>query len=316
MSQQVSSMKGKSTSTRSSRTSPHVSFTDNPTPNTPRRSSSHSNLSTPLTDNVEGKVFNKELIASLTIKDAVLKEVRDCIIWSDEARLKTLNPYLHSYWRDLHVSSGCVCMDEKVAIPNALKDALLEDLHASHPGSWGMVCMAQHCWWPYMNRDPLVKATECKHCTAIGKNLKSVILAKQFQAHTPCIVPNQEIQIDFAGPIINEKENEIYILNCIDRFSKYPSAEIFDNANASNVIKFLDNYIHTHGVPRSLRIDQARCLIGTQVKNFCTKSNITLIPAPAKDHRAIGLVERLISTLKQRLACIKEANKKIKFVQH
>ena len=153
-----------------------------------------------------GKVFSKGLIASLTSKDAVLKEVRDCIIRGDEERLKALNRYLHSYWRDLHVTGGCVCMDEKVAIPNALKDALIDDLHASHPCRWGMICMAQHCCWPYMNRDLLVKAIECKSCTAIGKNLKSVIPAKQFKAHTPCIVPNQEIQIDFAGPINNEKE--------------------------------------------------------------------------------------------------------------
>ena len=52
----------------------------------------------------------------------MLKEVRDCIIQSDEERLKQLSPYLHSYWRDPHVSSGCVCMDEKVAIPNTLKE--------------------------------------------------------------------------------------------------------------------------------------------------------------------------------------------------
>ena len=319
MSQQASSLKGKSLSSRTTRASPRVSFTDNATTSTPRRSSSHSNLSTPLTDSpqvmsferVVGKVFSKGLIASLTSKDAVLKEVRDCIIRGVEERLKALNPYLHSYWRDLHVTGGCVCMDEKVAIPNALKDALIDDLHASHPGSWGMICMAQHCWWPYMNRDLLVKAIECKSCTAIGKNLKSVIPAKQFKAHTPCINPNQEIQIDFAGPINNEKEHEIYILTCIDRFSKYPSAELVDNANASNVIKFLDKFIQIHGVPRSLRIDQARCLVGNQVKNFCTKNNIRLIPAPANDHRAIGLVERFIGTIKQRLACIKDANKEV-----
>ena len=41
------------------------------------------------------------------------------------------------------------------------------------------------------------------------------------------------------------------------------------------------------------------------------ESNITLIPAPANDHRAIGLLERLISTIKQRLACIKEANREL-----
>ena len=68
-----------------------------------------------------------------------------------------------------------------------------------------------------------------------------------------------------------------------------------------------------HEDPPSLRIDQARCLIENQVKYFCMKNNITLIPAPANDHyhRAIGLVERLISTIKQRLACIKEANKEL-----
>ena len=145
-------------------------------------------------------------------------------------------------------------MDEKVAIPNALKDALIEDLHAGHPGSWEMVCMAQHCWWPYMNRDLLVRAIECKPCTGIGRKLKSIIPVKQFQEHKLCIVPNQEVQIDFAGPINNEIGHEIYILTCNDRFSKYPSAENFDNANAY-VIKFLDNYIQIHGVPRSLRID-------------------------------------------------------------
>ena len=149
-------MKGKSASNRFTRTSPSVSFNKNTTTNTPCRSSSHSNLSTSLMDSPQvlsfekllGKVFNKRLIASLTSKNAVLKEVRDCIIQSEEERLKALNPYLHSYWRDLRVSSGCVCMDEKVAIPNALKDALVEEPHARHPSSWRMVCMAQHCWWP------------------------------------------------------------------------------------------------------------------------------------------------------------------------
>ena len=226
-------------------------------------------------------------------------------MWSHEERLRQLNPSLDSYLRDLDVGGGCVCMDEKVAIPNALKDALVEDLHASHPSSWGMVCMAQNCWNQYINRDLLVRARECKPCTAIGKNLKSIIPAKQCQAHQPCKVPNQEIQIDFAGPTNKEKDHEIYVLTSIDKFFKYPSAE---NANTSNVIKFLDNYIKVH---RSLRIDQALCLIGNQVNNFCPKNYITLIPALENDHQAIFLVERLIITNKQRLACIKDANKEL-----
>ena len=39
----------------------------------------------------------------------------------------------------------------------------------------------------------------------------------------------------FSGPINNEKDHEIYFSTSVDRFSKKPSAAIFDNANASNV---------------------------------------------------------------------------------
>ena len=106
-----------------------------------------------------------------------------------------------------------------------------------------------------------------------------------------------------------KKAHEFYYLICIVRFSKYPSAEIIENANASIVIKILDNYKQIHGVPRSLRTDQARYLIGKQEKKICTKNIITLITNPANDHRAIGLVEPLVSSIKQRPACIKEAYK-------
>ena len=185
------------------------------TPISPAHSSS---ASTPLTpsprvpifDYIVSKVFKKSLITSFTIKDAVLKEVRDCILTNNESRLKALNPYIHSHWRDLHVRSECMCIDEKVAIPNVLREALAEDINASHQGTWGIICMTTHCWWPYIHRELIVKATECKPGTVTGKNLKSVIPAKQFYPHVPCIEPNQEIQIDFGGPIFNEKGTEVY----------------------------------------------------------------------------------------------------------
>ena len=243
------------------------------------------------------------MIASLTSKDAVFKEVRDCIHTNNESRLKALNPYIHSYWRDLHVRFGCVCVDEKVAIPNVLREALIEDIHASHPGTWGMICMAMHCCWPYTNGELIDKATKCKPCTAIGQNLKYVIPAKQFKPHIPCVEPNQELKIDFGGPIFDEKGAEVYFLFATDQFSKYPTACIYEEANGPN---FLDMHIENNGIPRSIRLDKAKCLVGNQVKTFCNKNNIPVIEAPVNDHRAIGLVETLIQTIKKRLACIEE----------
>ena len=93
------------------------------------------------------------------------------------------------------------------------------------------------------------------------------------QSTKKCINHNQKVQGDIAVANNIEKEHETYILTCIDQFSKYPSAEIFDNANESNVINFLDDYIQIHGIPRSLRIDQARCLIENQVEKNVKQKN-------------------------------------------
>ena len=83
-------------------------------------------------------------------------------------------------------------------------------------------------------------------------------------------------------------------------------AYLFDKANCLNALKFLDMYIENHGIPRFISLDQAKCLVGHQVENCCNNNNNEIIEAPANDNRAIGLVERLIQVIRNRLACIKE----------
>ena len=97
----------------------------------------------------------------------------------------------------------------------------------------------------------------------------------------------------------------MYFLSCFDRLSKFPTLKLVTKANGLNIEKFLIIYIAQHGVPRNIRLDQARCLKGNKVQHLCAGHNINLIYAPANDHRPIGLVERLIQTVKGRLGCIK-----------
>ena len=195
----------------------------------------------------------------------------------------------------MHVKNGCVCIDDRIAGPNSIKEAYMEAIHAPHPGSWGM------------HRDIISKTAKCNPCVKIGKNLKSIIPASKWAPLKLCKVPIEEIQIDFGRNIYNEKNQEVYFLACIDRFSKFPTAEVFDRANADNILKFLQEHVLLHGIPRSIRLDQARCQTGQQIKAFCSQNKIQIIEAPIHDHRAIGLVERLIQTIKNRLACIKTA---------
>ena len=55
------------------------------------------------------KILSSTLMASLTTKDAILKEIRDCILTENEDRCKQISPYIHTFWKDMHVKNGCVC---------------------------------------------------------------------------------------------------------------------------------------------------------------------------------------------------------------
>ena len=67
--------------------------------------------------------------------------------------------------------------------------------------------------------------------------ISNYIPKSKWHPHKACQEP-KEIQIDFGGPILSEKDKEIYFLTCIDRYSKYPTDEIFEKANGDNVVNF------------------------------------------------------------------------------
>ena len=192
------------------------------TPSTP--GTDKTTATTPSSDNLYTDAFNFALskilsstpMASLTSKDAILTEVRDCVITENEDRCRQIRPYIHSFWKDLHVKHRCLCVDDLIAIPNSIKDAYVEAIHATHRGNWGITDMVMHAWWSFMHRDLLSKTARCDPCVKIGKNLKSIIPSSKWAPLKLCKVPNDENKIEFGGPIHSEKNQEVYFLARID----------------------------------------------------------------------------------------------------
>ena len=69
------------------------------------------------------------------------------------------------------------------------------------------------------------------------------------------------------------------------------------------MVKFLRDYAYNHSFSRTIRLDQAACLVGKQVTNYCNENTINILDAPVGDHRVIGIVEQMIQTIKRRLSC-------------
>ena len=90
--------------------------------------------------------------------------------------------------------------------------------------------------------------------------------------------------MDFAGPLTNNNK-DTYILVTVDRYSRYPHAEIYNNCDLDTALNFLKDYIKFHGIPRSIRCDQAQAFKAKNFEIFCKDNNIRLILAPSTNGR-------------------------------
>ena len=171
-------------------------------------------------------LMGEHTIAIMTMKDPLLRRVRDALIRKAPEDLQHIDPYYYNCRDQLHVVNGVVCYDEKVVIPTPLRKPLIELFHAIHPGQIGMLDVSENAFWPRMKRDLIFKAQTCKACTQIGKNLKAMSPKNKSAPLALLREPNEEIQLDFCGPVTNEKGKDQYILTCIDRFSKFQTHQM------------------------------------------------------------------------------------------
>ena len=125
--------------------------------------------------------------------------------------------------------------------------------------------------------------------------------------------PNDLVQLGFWGPVNYIRGRKKYVLVAVDTFSHWPLAYVCSSNKSKNVLKFLTKYINTHGHPRKLHMDQTTGFFSNEIQNFCNYEGIELIKSPVKDHRATGMVERTIGSIKNYVLTYLQENKNYKF---
>ena len=128
-----------------------------------------------------------------------------------------------------------------------------------------MTSAARHFWWPKMTEAIQKKCESCIPCKMSGKSIKSDIPSTE-KNHLPRLEnPNEEIQLDFIGPITVDN-SRFHILLSMDRFSKWPAASFCTSTDGETAIKFLEQYIQLNGVPKTIRtVSQAAACDGTRI---------------------------------------------------
>ena len=90
----------------------------------------------------------------------------------------------------------------------------------------------------------------------------------------------------------------MYILVVVDRFSKWPTAQICKNTDSRTVLKFLAKHCSENGTPRSIRTDNGCCFENNEFRKFCNRKNIKRIRCAPNLHTGTSQVERTIRTIK------------------
>ena len=245
------------------------------------------------------KVLGVKLIAAATKKDRNLRPLINFAEKRDWKAIKSAKgQYRFNVRNRLHVREDCLLIDERIVIPTQLRQTILESLRLTQPGSAAMLDLCQNVWFPHIHQSIVQMAKNSKDCTEQGKNLKPIIGKNQSFQMDLVIEANEEVQLDFAGPLPDELNKDAYILVAIDKWSKFPTAKVFSKTTADIAIKFMQRYISNNRVPHRLRCDQAQIFRAKKCQLFCKTKKIKLLFEPVDDHRAIGVVERMIQTLK------------------
>ena len=135
------------------------------------------------------------------------------------------------------------------------------------------------------------------------EKFKTLIQKQALEIVPKLTEPNEEVQMDFAGPIPSgEHKQNYYILFSVDRLFRFPRAQVYKDCNTETALNYLEEHCRIHGILCTYDVIKHRLLKPLNL-NFSVKNRHNkLIVATAGNHRATGMIERLIQTIKRRVA--------------
>ena len=139
-----------------------------------------------------------QLLKTETANDPNLLKTLVCL---ERQQYDNIPDEYNLYKMKLSTRYGLVFFEDKVIVPINLRTTVINLLHKGHPAINKMTLSAKHFWWPNLTEAIQRKCDSCIPCKLSGKNLKPNIPKMEQISLPPLSAPNEEIQLDFIGPI-------------------------------------------------------------------------------------------------------------------
>ena len=231
-------------------------------------------------------------ISKETRKDKLLSRVLASVLsgnWVVDEQSKLF----YNKRNELSICQGCLVWGPRVVIPEALRSAVLEELHQGHMGIVKMKSIARgYVWWPNIDKDIEMLGQTCDGCLQT-RNIPPAVALHPWQLAER---PWQRIHIDFAGPFLKHM-----FLIVVDSFSKWPEVVIMNTTTASKTIDALRNLFSRWGIPEQLVSDNGPQLKSDEFESFLKANGIFHLTTAPFYHATNGQAERFVQTMKKAL---------------
>ena len=239
-------------------------------------------------------------VSQSTRTDTVLAKVLQSLITGRDSIMnhEDCKPY-KTVWSELSVEQGCILRGSRVVIPAALRERILEEIHADHQGIVRSKAIARsYIWWPGVDKAIESYVKKCEDCANHQNNPKPV------RMH-PWECPRyawQRIHIDFAGPFLGHS-----FLIVVDSYSKWPEIVPMQSTTSLCTIKALMQIFSTHGLPERVVSDNGPQFCSQEFKNFLDVNGIHHTFSAPYHPATNGEAERFVQTFKHNMKC-RQAN--------
>ena len=163
--------------------------------------------------------------------------------------------------------NGVVQRGTKIIIPVTLQKRIVKLAHTGHQGlAKTKALLRQYAWFSNMDKAVKQEIETCLPCQVNGPANPPEPL------RTPDMPdgPWQTIHADFYGPLPTGQN----VIVLIDKYSRYPEAEIISNTSAKTLIPKLDAIFARHGIPHTFKSDNGPPFNGNDLKTYLTKLGI------------------------------------------
>ena len=263
----------------------------------------------------------KYIYASLNIKVVNVNKDEDGVNIAarevEEAQLTKTEQkslYMHEYVVDEEGMLYCIDIPTlksrvhsrvslRLCVPTPLRQQVLHAMHtnklAAHPGIVRMTeKMRMYVWWPSMLTDIIKYVSVCTTCQQVKR-------AQRYpppQAVRLAVRPWQQIAIDAVGPLPVTKNNNQYIIDVVDHFTRYIEGWAVPEIDMASIAKaIIDKIICRYGLFEVLISDRGSVFTGTLIAHVYKLLRIHKVTTTAYHPQSNGMIEVFHRTLKQTL---------------